>query len=70
MAEKLTHAVTVKLGERSLTGAHAIAASRGMEISEYIRDLLDQDRLRAQAQYDALKAIFEADEQAGKRNAG
>ncbi len=62
MVEKLTHAVTVKFCERSVADVQALAAARGMEVSEYIRDLVAQDRLKAKAQFDALKAIFLQDD--------
>lgn len=58
MVEKLTQAVTVKFCERSVFELQRLAAARGMEVSEYIRDLVEQDRLKAKAQFDVLKSIF------------
>jgi hypothetical protein len=68
--EKLTHAVTVKFCERSAADLQSLAAARGMEVSEYIRDLVSQDRLRAKVQFDALKSIFLQDGQLGQGNEG
>lgn len=45
--DKLTSAVTVKFAPDDADDLHALASSRGMEVSEYIRHLVLADRARA-----------------------
>lgn len=58
MVEKLTAAVTVKFAPEDASDLHALADSRGMEVSEYIRHLVLADREEARRQFDALSRIF------------
>jgi hypothetical protein len=68
--EKLDHPVTVKFRDRSFFELQKLADARGMEVSEYIRHLVDQDRLKARAQFDALSLIFASSAESGQRNEG
>ena len=58
MAEKLTAAVTVKIGETSMTRGSALAQRKGMCVSEFMRRLLDKAIEEAEAEYRALDSIF------------
>lgn len=51
--EKLTSAVTVKFAPEDADDLRALADSRGMEVSEYIRHLVLADREDARRQFDA-----------------
>lgn len=48
----------------------ALADSRGMEVSEYIRHLVLADREDARRQFDALNRIFGRERGADKGNQG
>lgn len=58
MIEKLTAAVTVKFTDEDSADLRALAAARGMEVSEYIRYLVIADRDRAHREWSALNRIF------------
>lgn len=45
--DKLTSAVTVKFAPDDADDLHALASSRGMEVSEYIRHLIAVDQAKA-----------------------
>lgn len=49
---------------------HALASSRGMEVSEYIRHLVLADREEARRQFDALSRIFGRERETDKENRG
>ena len=65
MVEKLTSAVTVKFAPEDADDLRALADSRGMEVSEYIRHLVLADRVEARRQFDARSpqrvALMEAE---------
>ncbi len=59
MAEKLTHAVTVKMTEELHRALKLRAEQLGFDGSgEYMRSLLERDLQAALADYQALAAIF------------
>jgi hypothetical protein len=68
--DKLTAAVTVKFAPEDADDLRALAESRGMEVSEYIRHLVLADREDARRQFDALVRIFGHGRAAGKENRG
>lgn len=68
MVEKLTSAVTVKFAPEDADDLRALADSRGMEVSEYIRHLVLADREDARRQFDALNRIFGRERGADKEN--
>ena len=66
--EKLNQAVTVKFCENGIADLHALSSARGMEVCEYIRNLVREDKKKAKAQFDALKPIFLHDDLFDKEN--
>ena len=58
MAEKLTHAVTIKMTEAQHRALHLRAEQKGTVPPEYMRRLLDGDLQAAWDEYQALAAIF------------
>ena len=58
MAEKLTHAVTIKMTEAQHRALHLRAEQKGTVPPEYMRSLLERDLQAALADYQALAAIF------------
>lgn len=70
MVEKLTSAVTVKFAPEDADDLRALADSRGMEVSEYIRHLVLADRVEARRQFDALNRIFGRERETDKGNRG
>jgi hypothetical protein len=56
--EKLTAAITIKLTEADAHAARALARSKDMELSEYIRHLILKDKHLAQQRWSALSQIF------------
>lgn len=68
--DKLTSAVTVKFAPEDASDLHALADSRGMEVSEYIRHLVLADREEARRQFDALSRIFGRERETDKENRG
>ena len=68
--DKLTSAVTVKFAPDDADDLHALADSRGMEVSEYIRHLVLADREEARRQFDALSRIFGRERETDKENRG
>jgi hypothetical protein len=68
--DKLTSAVTVKFAPDDADDLHALASSRGMEVSEYIRHLVLADREEARRQFDALSRIFGRERETDKENRG
>ena len=61
--EKKTDAVTLKLSASLLEAADGVAKYRGMERSEYIRWLIEQDIARG---YEVLSSIFGKPEMGSK----
>lgn len=68
MADKLTAAVTVKLCDARMARGSALAQRKGMCLSEYMRNLLDQAIEEAEAEYRALDSIFGCSSQKGEGN--
>lgn len=58
MAEKLTHAVTVKMTEAQHRALHLRAEQKGTVPPEYMRRLLESDLQAAWEDFQALAAIF------------
>jgi len=56
--DKLTSTVTVKFSDDDIPVLRAQAESHGMEVSEYVRHLVSQDRLELQRKWSALDRIF------------
>ena len=60
MGEKLTESITVKVTPERLRVVRLHAEQRGfVSAGEYMRSLLDSDLQAAQAEYQALAAIFD-----------
>lgn len=59
-----------KLTSADADDLHALADSRGMEVSEYIRHLVLADREEARRQFDALSRIFGRERETDKENRG
>lgn len=57
--EKLTEMVTVKFSAIGESEMKAVARSRGMEVSEYIRHLVSEDIKIAHQQWSALCEVFD-----------
>ena len=68
MGEKLNAAVTVKLCDARMARGSALAQRKGMCLSEYMRNLLDQAIEEAEAEYRALDSIFGGSAQKGEGN--
>ncbi len=66
--EKLTSAITIKLTDLDAYTARQIAASKHMELSEYIRDLIEQDKHMEKARWESLNPIFGKTDQSDKGN--
>ena len=58
MAEKLTHAVTIKMTEAQHRALHLRAEQKGTVPPEYMRRLLESDLQAAWDEFQALAAIF------------
>lgn len=58
MAEKLTHAVTIKMTEAQHRALHLRAEQKGTVPPEYMRRLLESDLQAAWEDFQALAAIF------------
>lgn len=58
MAEKLTHAVTIKMTEAQHRALHLRAEQKGTVPPEYMRSLLESDLQAAWDEFQALAAIF------------
>lgn len=58
--EKLSETVGVKLSDTQLRQAKAVADTRGIGLSEYIRNLVELDLERERGRYAALHSIFGA----------
>ncbi len=60
MVEKLTNgvAVTVRFTTAGFAELHALAESEGMEHSEYIRHLVDLDKVAKKRKWVALSSVF------------
>ena len=58
MAEKLTHAVTIKMTEAQHRALHLRAEQKGTVPPEYMRRLLESDLQAAWDELQALAAIF------------
>lgn len=56
--DKLTSPVTVKFSPEDADDLRALAESRGMEVSEYIRHLVLVDRESARKEWASLNRIF------------
>ena len=56
--DKKTEAVTLKLCPSLLEAADGVARYRGMERSEYIRHLIEEDISKARQGYEVLASIF------------
>ncbi len=59
-SEKLSETIGVKLSDTQLRLARAVADTRGIGLSEYIRSLVEIDLERERARYAALHSIFGA----------
>lgn len=68
--DKLTQPVTVKFCERGIAFVQRRSTSLGMEVSEYMRDLVEKDRAKARADYESLREIFGHEDGADKGNEG
>lgn len=68
--EKLTHAITVKVSDATARDIELLARAKGMEVSEYMRHLIDSDKSAQRAVFDALSQVFAVDAVAGKGNHG
>lgn len=66
--EKLTAAITIKLTDTDSHAARMLAASQDMELSEYIRHLILQDKHLAYQRWISLNEIFGQSGQADKGN--
>ncbi len=64
--EKLTHPLTVKIAPERLARIQAMAAYHGMEMSEFIRHLIDSAESDLQQKHAALSAIFGSPRSADK----
>ena len=69
MAEKLTSAITVKLGETAAFRGSALAQRKGMCFPEFIRHLIDKAIDEAEAEYRDLSSIFGTHSDQGEGNA-
>jgi hypothetical protein len=58
MAEKLTHAITIKMTEAQYKALHLRAEQKGVLAPEYMRRLLESDLQAAWEDFQALAAIF------------
>ena len=58
MAEKLTHAITIKMTEAQHRALHLRAEQKGTVPPEYMRHLLESDLQAAWDEFQALAAIF------------
>lgn len=58
MAEKLTHAITIKMTEAQHRALHLRAEQKGTVPPEYMRRLLESDLQAAWDEFQALAAIF------------
>jgi hypothetical protein len=58
--DKMIEAVTVKLNADQLHQLRGVSEADGVGMSEYIRNLIDVDLRKRQAQYVALASIFGA----------
>ena len=56
--EKLTHAVTVKFTEQGGKRLELLAKARHMEVSEYVRHLVDSDMDSQRQVFDLLSEVF------------
>lgn len=63
MAEKLTHAITVKFTEQGAKRTELLAKAKGMEVSEYVRHLVDSDAAEQRQVFELLAEVFSGDHQ-------
>jgi hypothetical protein len=68
--EKLTETIGVKLSETTLRQVRAVADVNGMEVSTFIRSLVESAVEKERARYASLHFIFGADLQETKGNEG
>ena len=68
--DKLVAPVTVKFSSEDAEDLKALAESRGMEVSEYIRHLVLADRQAAHKEWESLNRIFGQKDGADKENLG
>ena len=70
MAEKLTHAITIKMTEAQYKALHLRAEQKGVLAPEYMRRLLESDLQAAWEDFQALAAIFSQGAAPVKENQG
>lgn len=68
--DKKTEAITLKLSAHLLEGTDGVAKYRGMERSEYIRWLIEQDIERVRQGYEVLAGIFAKPKTGSNENHG
>ena len=66
--EKLTAAITIKLTDTDAHAARMLASSQDMELSEYIRHLILQDKHLAHSRWISLNEIFGQNDPSDKGN--
>ena len=57
--EKLSEVVTIKFSMEGVAEMKAFAHAHGMEVSEYIRHLVSEDKKIMQSQWNSLCKVFD-----------